>query len=310
MGLKNKKIKEILGYYNIGTLKSYKKLKSGHHSTNYFILTTSGPHVLRVFHEKEKDLQYILKIYDYLISNRIKTAKPIPTVKGGSHIKYQNKLIGIQSFIEGGAKKNYKKFISFYGRYLGKVQCVFSKLKLKSRGEDSLKQLRRLAKNYMPKDPYIREKYSEFERGLKDVPLKNLKRSIINSDCGPDDFLFKDNKFKGILDFGDSHFNYVLYDIATTMMYCGIYRKDKKKEYLSFIKAYLKEFSLPKEELKYLPTFLKMRFLLQAIYHWSRFKQRIHQGTGNVKGNLKGVEDAKKMLKELEKVSKDFYLIA
>ncbi len=46
------------------------------------------------------------------------------------------------------------------------------------------------------------------------------------------------------------------------MMYCSIYGRDRRADFLRFIRPYLEEFPLPKEEVEGLHAFLRARFLI------------------------------------------------
>jgi hypothetical protein len=94
------------------------------------------------------------------------------------------------------------------------------------------------------------------------------------------------------------------------MMYCNLYSAKRCREYVRFTRAYLEHSPVRKEEFKWLHVILKTRWLEQIFYHQYRYTEGITQGleSGNVEENLQGVEDGIFLLKELEKLPKDFFL--
>ena len=275
-------------------------MDSGFHSDNYLIETSKQKYALKIFHEREKNIIYILRVFEHLAKNDIKTARPIRTKDNNLYLKFNGQIIGIQRFIEGKPKKLIKSLIPVYGKELGKMQKALFSLRLDGREDfECLKILKNLAKKYMPKDDYVKTKYNLLEKDLKEIKLRKLTKAIINADCGPQDFFFQDSKFTGILDFGDSHLDYILYEIATFIMYSKIY--PDTKEYKIFIDAYLKEFPRMKKEIKYVDIFFKVRLFIQILYHWYRYKEKITQGVNKNSDNLQGVKHGKKALEKLEK---------
>ncbi len=308
MELDKDDVETVIDGYELGSLKSFEELRSGHHSDNYYLETDSGEYVLRVLYEEEKDINYILEIYDKLVDKGIETAKPIPSSLNEVYGKYKDNFICLQEFIPGEPRTEDNDLFTFYGEYLGKIHSALSELEVTGREDlQSLRILDRLEEDQLPEDEYLESQYSALEWEINQLPLEELTEQLINSDLGPEDFRFKEGEFQGVLDFGDTHPDYLLYDLATTMMYCDIYGEEDKENYLEFIESYLDEFSLPEEELKHLKTFLKIRFVIQATYHEERRREEETQGASSQKDNLEGIEDAKRMLKKLEEVPPTFY---
>lgn len=304
-------LERISKHYSLGKLKQFKKLPQGFHSDNLLIESKKGKFVLKKLHEgNERDVKYILKIYEFLDLNGIKTAKPIKTIKNKLYIKFDGGYIALQKYVDGKSLRASKSSLIKYGSALGKTQKVLSTFTLKGRSDFTcLKVLKKLAKDYMPQDKYVKGQYELLIGDFLKIDFKKLTKAIIHADSGLDDFRFKNGKFMGILDFGDAHRDYILYDVATFLMYSGIYQKSKNKEYSAFIRAYLKEFALPKTELKVLHVFLRTRALIQVLYHWSRYKEGLSQGQKTAKDNLNGVRSGKRMLRLLEELPKEFYFI-
>ncbi|MFX0113849.1 MAG: phosphotransferase [Candidatus Hodarchaeota archaeon] len=321
MELSNIQLEEILSQYNIGSLLQFQApLESGFQSDNFHISTEQGDFVVRIFHDSEMNVRYSQTIYEYLATHGIKTPKPERTKENDLVLLFHRKIVVVQTFLEGTSYEDDDKdtifgLLPFFGEELGKVHTV-SKNMVAELGEEKLTKavntityVRNSAQKYMPKKAYIKSQYQEWEEEIKQLPAFSLTKAVIHGDIGPKDFFFKDGEFTGIIDFNAAVLDFLLFDIAPMMMYCGLYKPQNAKHYAKFVNAYLAESPVQKEEFKWLHTILKTRWLLQVFYHQYRYVEGITQGleTGNVEENLQGVIDGENFLKILEKCSKDYF---
>lgn len=289
---------KALENYEIGELKSIKPITEGFQSMNYKLITSKGKFVLRVFYDKPANVEHMMKVYDFLYNKKIKTPKLFKTKKGKFYLVLNKKTIAIQKFVEGKPDYSYK-YLPLWGKELGKVQKKLCEFKSRKKDENCIELVKKLYKKNPIKNKFIEKEFSKWKKETKKIPLKKLTKCTIHSDCGPKDFFFKKGKFQAIMDFGAAHNDFVLYDIATFLMYTYSFPKKEHKKKDKFLNAYLKEFPLPQEELDYLPVFLKTRFLFQIIQHTQRYEKRITSGVEKAEDNLKGVKDGIKMLKDM-----------
>ncbi len=322
MILDDRKIKNIVEHFNVGELnKVGKTLNSGFHSDNYYIRTDKGEYVLRHIYDTIKNVNFIMEVYNYFADHGIKTSKPVETKEGTFSLLYESNVIVVQTFISGSYYKSLDKIDSvlpFYGRELGRLHQVSLKM-VEEKGEkwlsakrwDSISYVIETSENYLPNNEYIRQQYELWEQDIEFFPKDQLTKAVIHGDVGPKDFFFKEGNYIGIIDFNAAHLDFLLFDIAPMMMYCDLYKPERKEHYNTFITAYLKEAPITKEELKWLHFVLRTRWLLQILYHQSRYEEGITQGleTGKVEENLNGVRDGENFLKITNKTSKDSYAI-
>lgn len=321
MEFSNAQLEEILSHYNLGSLVSIQAvLEPGYQTDNFHILTEQGDFVVRIFYDSEENVRYSQTIYEYFASHGIKTPKPERTKDNDLLLLFRGKIVVVQTFLQGTCydddhRDKIFELLPFFGKELGKLHTV-SKNIVKEQGEEKLTKavntityVRNSAKKYMPKNTYIKNQYQEWDEEIERLPAYSLTKAIIHGDIGPKDFFFKDGKFTGIMDFNAAVFDFLLFDIAPMMMYCGLYDPRNAKHYVKFVNAYLEESPIQKEEFKWLHTILKTRWLLQVFYHQFRYVEGITQGseTGNVEENLQGVTDGEYFLKILEKCPKDYF---
>jgi homoserine kinase type II len=272
--LSESNLKEILRNFNLGTLKSFDYLTNGFHSTNIKLSTSKGSYILKIFHEDLKTVRYILNILEFLTKKRIKTSKVYLTRDNKNHLIIKDLPTAILNEISGSILPINKFTIKKYAKEFAKMEKTLSKLKLK--GREDVPYAPELLNYYFNeskcKDLKIIEQYNKLKKELKDIPLNKLKKCIINSDCGKEDMLWKNEKFQGFLDFGDSHNDYLLYDLASTIMYLSLWKKHNLLG--DFMKEYQKTMQLNKIELDSLYYFVKLRALIQATYFSLRIKKR------------------------------------
>ena len=308
--LSDSHVNEILARYDLGRLIRVEWLESGYQSDNYTLITDGGKYCLRLIFDRETRVEYVLGVYDFVASRGVPTARPIRTVDGRLYTLHDGIPAAVQTFVEGIPAADDPKPLPVYGQTLGRLHAALAGAPLEGQEDEGcLPSVKRLAEHFSP-DSFVRGEYEALWEELDALPLSSYTRLVVHGDCGPKDFYFDGDRLTGILDFGAACPDYLLYDLATMMMYTQIFPKDKGNEYGSFIRAYLEAFPLPREELRGLRAFLKARFLIQVFYHWTRYRDGVTQGLSSPEDNLEGVEDGKTMLRTLADVPQDFYLQA
>ena len=308
--LSDAQTREVLSQYDLGSPKRVDWLTDGYQSDNYTLITDRGKYCLRVIYEGERRLEYILGLYEYVASRGIPTAKPVRTREGELYAMWEGNLLAIQTFVEGKSGAEVPKPLPLYGKELGRLHCALVGAPgAGQEGVGSLPSVRRLSEGFPP-DDFVRREYQGLQDEIASLPLSAFTRGVVHGDPGPKDFYFEGDRLVGVLDFGAACPDYILYDLATMMMYTWIVPAQKKTDYQSFMRAYLESFPLPREELGGLHAFLRARFLIQVFYHWMRYREAVTQGLSSPQDNLEGVEDGKAMLKLLAEVPTGQYLIA
>ena len=316
-------IEDILRYYDIGSLVKFKgKLDTGFQSENFHILTERGDFVVRVIYDTEVNIKICMRVYEYLARNDIKTPNPMSTKENALFLSYKGQLVVIQTFLEGSNESSIKKIdqlLPFFGKKLGKIHYISKKMveelgkEIFIRAEDSIASVRNMARRYIVNDNYVYMQYKEWENEIEMLPAHLLTKAVIHGDIGPKDFFFKNGTFTGIIDFNAAGYDYLLFDIAPMMMYCGLFYQERIGNYVRFVHAYLEESPIKKEEFKWLYLILKTRWLGQIFYHQYRYIEGITRGliTGKREENLQGVNDGMNFLKILENFSSnDFFKVS
>ncbi|MHA1993019.1 MAG: phosphotransferase [Candidatus Hodarchaeales archaeon] len=313
-------ISNLIVPFDIGKfIEVIKTLDSGFTSDNYHVETTKGDFVFRIIYDSVSHVEFAMEVYLYLANNGVKTPVPISTNKGNLCISYKSHTIAVQSFIPGldiREPERVDMLLDFYGQELGKIHYLLVQMLIDRGGlrelkkQDTISYVKSMSQ-YLPEDKYIHDQYQSWKQEISLLSENSLTKSVIHGDVGPKDFFFKNNEFEGILDFNDAKKDYLLFDIAPMMMYCSLYKPERKQQYIKFITAYLKKSPMHSEELKWLKLILRTRWLAQIVQHQYRYEKGITQGsdTGKVEENLQGVLDGISFLKITNALPENHFIV-
>ena len=130
--LRKEDFESILSNYSIGKCVSHKHITKAFENTVYFVKTTKGKFVLKVFEQaKEKDVRNQTKMQEDLARKN----NPVPSIiknnKGNSVCHFKNKSVQIQEFSDGKRVKLNDTLIRQYGKVIGKIDYDLKEQKYK-----------------------------------------------------------------------------------------------------------------------------------------------------------------------------------
>lgn len=270
--------RNILNQYNIGSFKSRKYIDFAIENENYVIITTKGEFFLKVFDTKSlKYLKFQHGVIEYLYSKKVKVAPIILTKDKKSLIKYKGRFVTLYKFMEG--------------RHLGKLSNVICK--------SLAKEVSIMHKNLLRYKPKRTERHLPYSKNvLEGINTKKLRKAIIHGDLGEPNILIKNNKIIAILDFADSRYDYLVYDVG--ILIADIFLTKNNLKYLDiFLKEYNKHIKFNNEEKKAVPSFVKLR--IESAISW--FNQIIREKKytqAQLKWIQKGIKKYEKRLEMLD----------
>lgn len=268
----------ILENYRIGEYKSHRHLEWALANTVYELKTTKGKFILKIFENASPQfINYQIKVVDYLTKNKVPVARILKTKGKKELLIYHKKRMLIQEFVEGKTQEKYNGgLLKYIARNFGLMSKTLLNLKIQDKSK--------WKKDYQFK-PYGRIKTKDFAFSihasklsdkLKSINRGKLKRSITHGDFHGVNLLVRNNKLKAIIDFDDSHEDYVSYEIAVFMIDPFITEKSFNKNLAKvFFKEYKRHVKLNEEEKKAIYYFVKHRLL--GIMAWIHQKKRMHQ---------------------------------
>lgn len=302
--LEEKSISKILEKYDLGKVLEVYLIKKGSVHSNHVLTTTKGKFILRVYQERTNE-QIILEMK--LLKRLSNVALPIPKVilnmKKEFITEYENKKIGIFTFLEGEHIKDKDatlKQIESIGFYMGKFHKNLEGFKPKevlSKHNYDEKWVRQLLVNVKKDLPDLPISYQKYVlETLDNLKISQLPQGLNHGDLHDDNVLFKGDNVSGILDFDDCFYGNILSDVGSGIAFWCIDNEIDFKKCRSFIKAYEKERKLTSKEKEFLYEQTQLFMLIHLMYWlWKR---------ENWKNNIKPF----KVLNNLKKITKEKFI--
>ncbi len=277
--LQEEDFKDILENYDLGKYRYHKHITWALMNTVYELRTTRGKFILKIFEKASlKFIKYQISIIDFLARNRISVPKICKLNNGKELLIHNGKRIIIQRFIEGKPKEKLNiRLLMDVARKLGLMNKVLLKLKIKD--ESTWKkdyQLKASEGRVKIRGFNLKQEKIKLLKELRTLKKNELRRCIIHGDFHGVNLLVKGNKLKGIIDFDDSHEDYLAYEIAIFMIDPFITEKIFNKNLAKiFFREYQRYIKLNEEERKAIYYFAKHRLL--GIMLWILGKLKVHK---------------------------------
>ncbi len=270
--LKMEDIKQIVQNFNIGSVKSFKAISSGHQSDNYKITTEKGTFVVKLFYNSQinaHNFERILSIHEYLANHGILVPKPQRAKTSRFKINYKGNTVGVMSFLDGKHPKVMNaKLLSRIGFELGRSDRLLMNYRPIGKLSNPAEFLKKLKKKRNLDDIEVNELYKKTLKQFSEAPIKKLSISTINGDPSRSNFMICKKRI-AIVDYGASRRDFLLSDIAFSVLRFGLDKGDHRK-YKAFIDGYTKGSLIKKWELKYLPAFLRVARMIDTMFSYPR----------------------------------------
>jgi len=258
----------ILLDYDIGTYKSHKHILWALQNTVYVVNTTQGKFILKIFEDTEVEfIKYQIDVIEYLSQNKILVA-PICKTNNKQLLNYKHKNIAIQQYIEGGKPVNISRTLCRdIAKSMASMNILLSKLKNRNmwewQNDHQFKPDERRVKylNFMKEEDNLLDE-------MKTLDKSKLRKQMIHSDLHGINLLVKNNKLVGILDWDDSHYDYLAYEVSVFIMGDLILKTGIKTDLIKvFMQEYQKTIKFNKTEMKAVYYFIKKRLITVIYWH-------------------------------------------
>ena len=271
--------KKILENFNIGKFKSYKHIYWALGNTVYFLNTSKGKYVLKVFERENPTLvEFQVKVMDYVEKHHVPSPKIMKTKKGKLLHDYKKKKLMIQSFVDGKPLKRLnEKVIKDIAKKHAHLNKSLLKLKPKRipkrRMDRQFKKRNLIQKKYLGFD--IQKNADQLYKDVKQIKRSKLRQCIIHSDFHSLNLLIKKNKLVGIIDWDDVRGDYLATEVAVFIGHTFITKGGVRRNYLKlYLKEFQKHLKLNNEEKKAIYYFIKSRYV--GALDWSLKQWRNH----------------------------------
>ncbi len=269
--LEKKDFEKILSNYDLGNYISNKHVPIALQNTVYFITTTKGKYVMKIF--ESETLNYIkfqIKLMDHLHKKRMPVQEIYKTKKKSPYLTLNKKFIIIHEFIKGINPKKYSnQLIKDMSKTLAKINKELLKIPLENKivwKKDHQFKIINIKYPLFKNFNLIKENKKILIQ-IKNIDRKKLRRCAIHGDYHLVNLLTEKDKVVSVIDWGDSHEDYLCQELTAPIL------DNFLEDYLNFnqikqiTKEYQKILPLNKEEIKSIYYFIKVRFLGGIDWH-------------------------------------------
>lgn len=213
-------LRVLLAGYNLGEYVAHRSFEEGTDQTNLLLETDRGKYAFRYY--ETRLLEYALfeiNILKYLAEHAFPCPAPIANKTGEFVGMYNNKPFALFEFLEGIHSNEpdvYKQIARVYGK-LHKITSEY--VPEYSEVRDSYDQISILhdatvnAQKLNSAEAEIRLGWVKSEIA-KLQTVKDLPKGVVHGDSRPENFLHQDGKLTGVLDFDQSSYTYLLYELT------------------------------------------------------------------------------------------------
>jgi len=279
--------RKVLSHYEVGSYETHEHVPHAVINTIYIVKTSKGKNVIKVFASANaRFIKFQTRIIDYLDRQGVPIQRFLRTKKNDLILKCGKKNCVLYEYVDGGINFRYShKLIEHVAEEVGVLHRNLLKMKFKGGDKWGTNHQFKGKRDYleMVEGFPVKEEYHNLVKELKDNVNKNaLRRSIIHSDLSLSNMLFRNNKLVAFIDWDDSHWDYLIYDIAILIAYFIEHGIDIKH----FFKSYQKQIKINEEEKKALYYFIKTRWL-SGLNHMGK-QRMIHKERAKLIGNAMG----------------------
>ncbi|MFH1771015.1 MAG: homoserine kinase [archaeon] len=268
--LSKKELDNISKTYLLGSLKKHVFFKQGNINSNYYMETSKGKYVLRIYNFKtKKEIQGELDLLLYLRKKKFPSPRPV-----GNITTFKNKFVMVFEYIEGTNTVNVNvNLIGKLGALTGKLHKLTTNYEFINKREgEGLKVIKKYLKR--EKSIILKSKFKDsktflefVDKELNKIKLDNkLPKGLAHADIKDENLLLKNKKITGLIDFDNSYIDTFVVDIGSCLMWwCIDNNKLNEKKAKVFLKEYNKVRKLSSAEKNQMIEALKFNLLKQAF---------------------------------------------
>lgn len=275
-----KTINRILRNYDFGSLISYQVYSTGTVQENIRLDTDRGKYVLKYY--KSRTIDYVLfelSLVEYLIRKDFCCASLFKTKSDELYTLHDKKVVAIYKWIEGEHKKVLKyNHLDQLIQKIAELHLITENLQLagyKHRWnygvEFCLNYISDKLKKKTATSSLQKKKWLKAE--LNNLILPNgMSQGIVHGDLDLSNIIFENEELKAIIDFDDSNYTYLLFDIIGL-----IDRKNYKflsNKYFELIRYIFKKYeevrSFKAEDKAHLFDVLKLSIIIDCFWFFDR----------------------------------------
>ncbi len=269
-------LQEILNQYpSLGEIKEHKLFTSGFENSNYYVETTTGKFVIKIFEGigvSKENILFEIEVMVFCSQHGLKIPALYKT-KHGSHFTALNngeKIVIVMEFIEG--ENLFKQQLSdsiaaAIGQEAGKMDAALQYFK---DGAKTRQNYQWDMKNFLQLEASLNLLPAAFDKNMvqnifnkfrKILPtFSSLPKGLIHNDIAAHNLLAQGNELKAIIDFSDMAFSPYIQNIAVFLAQSVFSYSWQPHQTKIFLREYQKHRPLGKEEMEILYDLILARY--------------------------------------------------
>ncbi len=281
----------ILVKYNLGSFVNFKPIKKGTVETNFLLKTSTGKFVFRYYEYRPKNsVLFEINLIKYLKKTNYHCPTPIKDRSGGFIGIYNGKPFVIFKFIAGQHLKNpteaQRKQLICKVAELQNITHNYQPSYRKYRDNYDIRLCKKLAGNEARKigTKNAKDKLKWLKNELSKLKLpKSLPKGICHCDFHFSNVLFKNGRFKALIDFDDANYTFLSWDLIclaepfiATFNWNTWNRFKFTENVFNFkpirkvVAEYIKHRPLNSNEKHYLFDIYKLSLLMDCVWYFKR----------------------------------------
>lgn len=281
----------ILSNYHLGGYRNAKPFTTGTVQTNVLLQTTRGEFIFKYYENRsEQQVLFESNLVKYLKDKNYPCPAPFKNKHGKIVGIYKGKPYIIFEFVEGchleHPSENQRRELVKKVAELQNLTRAYKPRNTKYRSNRNIDTCRRLARKVARKigTANARKKLKWFEGELSKLDLpKSLPKGICHSDFHFSNVLFKNGKFRALIDFDDANYTFLTFDLVS-LIDPVVWSFDPNtwsdfepgetildfREARKIISEYMKYRPLRVVEQKHLVDVFKLSILFDCVWYFAR----------------------------------------
>lgn len=216
-----KTLQTLLSSYGVGKVISQKGFEEGADQTNILVETSSGKYAFRYYEKRPKNyVLFEISLLEYLTSKAYPCPTPIKRTDDAPCGEYRGKPFALFEFLEGSHSyrpDDYLQIAKIYGKLHTLSRGYIPKYYEYRDSYDATSVLKdaelNIAKIGSQEEANSRLAWLKAELAQVELPSE-LPKGVVHGDSNPGNFLFKDGKLVAVLDFDQSSYTRLLYELT------------------------------------------------------------------------------------------------
>lgn len=277
-----KKIKKILGKYNLADIITYQQMPYGFANQNFKLTTSKGNYLLRINRQKDiRSIKYELTVLEELKKINFPTAYPVARKDGKYITEIDTEKVMIYDFVEGFIPQINTQTVEEIAKTAAKLNSFSNWQKFEKKNAINIDNCFNLIDEFDSakyKYPQMFEYFVEQTEFLNKCLRSSVPRGLIHADIFPDNTIFKENKLIALIDFEDVCTDDLIFEVGMAINgFCFVNNELNRDLLKTFVQKYNNIRPLTKTELELIPVYIQWTAHGMVSWHLQRLMKHQYE---------------------------------